>query len=70
MNLTINGESQVLLVDTLSALVDQLGMKFDRVAIELNREIVPRDRWPHTHLADGDRLEIVHFVGGGSVCLS
>jgi len=70
MNLIINGESQVLSVDTLSALVDQLGMKSDRVAIELNREIVPRDQWARTRLAEGDRLEIVHFVGGGSLCLS
>ena len=66
MILIINGENQVLLADTLSALVDQLGMKSDRIAIELNREIVPRDQWPHTRLADGDQLEIVHFVGGGS----
>lgn len=66
MNLIINGESQVYLADTLSALVDQLGMKSDRVAIELNREIVPRDQWPQTRLRDGDQLEIVHFVGGGS----
>ena len=41
-------------------------MKADRVAIELNREIVPRDRWSATRLNEGDRLEIVHFVGGGS----
>jgi thiamine biosynthesis protein ThiS len=66
MNLMINGESQVLMADTLSALIDQLGMKSDRVAIELNRELVPRDQWAHTRLADGDRLEIVHFVGGGA----
>jgi thiamine biosynthesis protein ThiS len=66
MNLIINGESQVSLAGTVSALVDQLGMKSDRVAIELNREIVPRDQWAQTRLADGDRLEIVHFVGGGS----
>jgi thiamine biosynthesis protein ThiS len=65
MNITINGKSQDSSADTLSALVDQLGMKSDRVAIELNREIVPRDQWPHTRLADGDQLEIVHFVGGG-----
>ena len=50
---------------TLAALVEQLGMKSDRVAIELNRDIVARDRWPATLLAEGDRLEIVHFVGGG-----
>jgi len=65
MNLTINGENQVLACKTLGALVEHLGMKSDRVAIELNREIVPRDQWPQTPLQDGDRLEIVHFVGGG-----
>ena len=70
MNLIINGENQTLFADTLGALVDQLGMKSDRVAIELNREIVPRDQWAQTRLADGDRLEIVHFVGGGTVCFS
>jgi thiamine biosynthesis protein ThiS len=68
MNLTINGEPQSSSADTLSALVEQLGMKSDRVAIELNRAIVPRERWPQTPLREGDRLEIVHFVGGGSPC--
>jgi len=66
MNLTINGETQVSSAETLGALVAGLGMKPDRVAIELNREIVPRDQWPQTPLHEGDRLEIVHFVGGGS----
>ncbi len=65
MNLTINGESQASWAETLGRLVEMLGMKPDRVAIELNREIVPRDRWSQTPLRDGDRLEIVHFVGGG-----
>jgi len=65
MNLTINGESRVVSADNLKALVDQLGMKPDRVAIELNREIVARDQWPQTTLKNGDQLEIVHFVGGG-----
>ena len=65
MNLTINGETQASTAETLGALVEQLGMKPDRVAVELNREIVPRERWPRTPLRDGDRLEIVHFVGGG-----
>jgi len=50
---------------TLHGLVEQLGMKPDRVAVELNRDIVPRDQWARTELAEGDRLEIVHFVGGG-----
>ena len=66
MNLTINGDPQVSSAETLGALVETLGMKPDRVAIELNREIVPRDQWLQTPLHDGDRLEIVHFVGGGS----
>ena len=67
MNLIINGENRSLApVETLHALVEQLGMKSDRVAIELNREIVPREQWAQTSLKDGDRLEIVHFVGGGS----
>ena len=66
MNLIINGETQISSVETLAALVAQLGMKPDRLAIELNREIVPRDQWPQTPLHEGDRLEIVHFVGGGS----
>ena len=51
---------------TLTALVATLGMKPDRVAVELNRNIVPRDRWAETHIKEGDRLEIVHFVGGGA----
>ena len=67
MNLTINGETQASTAETLGALVELLAMKPDRLAIELNREIVPREQWQHTPLHDGDRLEIVHFVGGGTV---
>ena len=40
-------------------------MKADRVAVELNRGIVPREQWAETSLGDGDHLEIVQFVGGG-----
>ena len=65
MILTINGEQKDVSAATLADLVEQLGMKADRVAIELNRDIIPRDRWPSTPLSDGDKLEIVHFVGGG-----
>ena len=69
MKLLINGEERdfadVPAAFTLFALVEKLGMKPDRVAVELNRDIVPRDRWPQTTLSEGDRLEVVHFVGGG-----
>jgi sulfur carrier protein len=66
MRLVINAEERNLGASTLDALIEELGMKGDRVAVELNREIVPRASWSATILKDGDRLEIVHFVGGGS----
>ena len=66
MQLIINGEDRRFgELANLAALVEELGIKGDRVAVELNREIVPRGRWAETPLHDGDRLEIVHFVGGG-----
>jgi thiamine biosynthesis protein ThiS len=69
MNLRLNGEERSFTDPptpyTLAILIETLGMKPDRVAVELNRDIVPRERWPETHLHDGDRLEIVQFVGGG-----
>jgi thiamine biosynthesis protein ThiS len=67
MKLTINGtERDFDSVSTLADLVQQLGMKADRVAIELNLDIVQRTEWSSTPLKPGDKLEIVHFVGGGS----
>ncbi|HEY6350783.1 MAG TPA: sulfur carrier protein ThiS [Candidatus Angelobacter sp.] len=66
MKLQLNGEPRDFPDDlTLAALVERLGMKPDRVAAELNLEIVPRAEWLETKLKDGDKLEIVHFVGGG-----
>ena len=66
MKLHINGDERTFDSPlTLAALIEVLGMKPDRVAVELNRDIVPRDRWAETRLNDGDRLEVVHFVGGG-----
>jgi sulfur carrier protein len=65
MNLRVNGEERATSAATLAAFVNELGMKADRVAVELNREIVPRAQWEATRLKDGDELEIVHFVGGG-----
>jgi thiamine biosynthesis protein ThiS len=70
MKLHINGEERefddVPASFTLAALVERLGMKADRVAVELNRDIVPRTAWAETTLHNGDRLEVVHFVGGGT----
>ena len=66
MILTINGESREFDdLSTLAALVAALDLKGDRVAVELNRDIVPRAQWESTPIKEGDKLEIVHFVGGG-----
>jgi len=66
MHLFINGDERTLEGPlSLAELIDKLGMKADRVAVELNREIVPRAYWTETSLKEGDRLELVHFVGGG-----
>ncbi len=52
---------------TLATLLDWLKLAADRVAVERNSEIVPRNRWAETPVGSGDRLEVVHFVGGGSI---
>ena len=71
MKLQINGEERDFSDSptpfTLAASWKSLGMKSDRVAVELNRDIVPRDRWSETQLNEGDKLEVVHFVGGGLI---
>jgi thiamine biosynthesis protein ThiS len=50
---------------TVLGLVERLKLPVDRLAVERNLEIVPRQRWNEVTLAAGDRLEVVHFVGGG-----
>ncbi len=66
MKLRINGEDKTYDGPlTLGSLIRNMGLKSDRVAVERNRDIVPRDQWDKTSLSDGDQLEIVHFVGGG-----
>lgn len=62
----LNGESRALAPDTSAAdLVEQLGLGGQRIAVEINEEIVPRSRLAETLLADGDQVEIVHAIGGG-----
>lgn len=66
MLIVVNGESREV-PDGLAvtALLEHLHLRVDRVAIELNGDILPKDRWPDTHLHAGDRFEIVQLVGGG-----
>jgi thiamine biosynthesis protein ThiS len=67
MQLIINGEARTFETAlTIAALLDQLGLKQDRVAVEYNRTLLPRTEWAATALAEGDALEIVQFVGGGA----
>ncbi len=66
MNLTVNGEDRRFgALASLLDLVGQLGLDPRKVAVERNLEIVPRSAYGRTALADGDRIEIVHFIGGG-----
>jgi thiamine biosynthesis protein ThiS len=63
---SLNGERQSLSDGlTLGQLVIQLGLSTRRIAVEVNRAIVPRDAYDTYALAEGDTIEIVHFVGGG-----
>jgi thiamine biosynthesis protein ThiS len=66
INIHVNGEARQVPEDlTLASLVDWLKVPADRVAVERNLEIVPRNQWSETAIREGDRLEVVHFVGGG-----
>ena len=66
MRLMVNGEAREAPDGaTIAALVVLLGLDRRKLAVERNLEIVPRSLYPATALADGDRIEIVAFVGGG-----
>lgn len=66
MNITINGERREVPEGlTVVTLVEHLGLTGDRLAIERNRDILPRARWQGTPVQSNDSFEIVHFVGGG-----
>ena len=67
LRIEINGEQRdVPDAISLGDLVEHLALARERVAIELNREVVRRPLWQQTPLSEGDRVEIVHFVGGGA----
>ena len=64
--IVVNGESRQVPGDaSLARLLELLGLPAGRVAVERNQKIVPRAHWPTTAVAEGDRYEIVQFVGGG-----
>ena len=66
MTIFINGEARELDDGlTVDAMLDALELPKQRVAIELNRRVVRKQEWESTAVADNDRIEVVHFVGGG-----
>jgi thiamine biosynthesis protein ThiS len=66
MKLTVNGnEREVADGTTIAQLIEQLKLRSDRIATERNLKVVPKAQYAQTALADGDKLEIVTFVGGG-----
>jgi sulfur carrier protein len=69
LTLILNGQSRAFDAlpqsASLEQLIGELGLKGDRVAVEHNGEIGPRTVWAETTVNAGDRLEVVHFVGGG-----
>jgi sulfur carrier protein len=66
LTLTVNGEARTFAKTlTVAGLVAELGLDTRKVAVELNREIVPRSTYGNVTLNSGDKLEIVHFIGGG-----
>jgi thiamine biosynthesis protein ThiS len=65
MNIIVNGETRESAPQTMLQLLESLGIDPRKVAVEHNAEILPKVEYAATALADGDRIEIVHFVGGG-----
>lgn len=66
MEIIVNGESVVLSGgNTVAALLEQLDLAGRRIALEVNEDIVPRSRYSEHQLAAGDKVEIVHAIGGG-----
>ena len=65
MRIQVNGELRQVTAATVLALVEELGLDVRKVAVERNLEIVPRSLHAETRIAEGDRIEVVQFVGGG-----
>jgi sulfur carrier protein len=66
MHIFVNGSPKELDDDTpMSVLVERLGLAGQRIAVEVNAELVPRSRFDAHALQEGDRVEIIHAVGGG-----
>lgn len=65
ISIHLNGEAQTVHASTLAELVEELGLSKRMIAIERNLEVVPKSQYDATLLDAGDRIELVHMIGGG-----
>jgi sulfur carrier protein len=66
MNVLINGETREIIEETnLSELLKTLELPTERIAIELNKDVIRKKDWENIKVSDQDKIEIIHFVGGG-----
>jgi len=66
MQVTINGEKRELAENlTISEILKNLELPSERVAVELNKEVVRKKDWENIKVNDADKIEVIHFVGGG-----
>jgi sulfur carrier protein len=65
MKIAVNGEERDISPQTVMGYLEEIGIDPRRVAVELNLDILPKGEYAATKLKEGDRVEIVHFVGGG-----
>jgi len=65
VNIQLNGEERRVKADNLLGLIAELGLSERTIAIERNLEVVPRSQYASTLLCEGDRIEVVHMIGGG-----
>jgi len=65
MKIQLNGEDREVTATTVADLVVELGLEKRMLAVERNLEVVPKSEYATTSLVEGDRLEVVHMIGGG-----
>lgn len=66
MNILINGEKKEIAEKiNLAEMLDRFSLPSQRVAVELNRQVIRRKDWDQTDISEGDVIEVIHFVGGG-----
>jgi thiamine biosynthesis protein ThiS len=65
MQILLNGESRSVNAHTIAELVGELGLEQRMIAVERNLEVVPKSQYAGTCLQEGDRIEVVHMIGGG-----